>query len=196
MGALGVDRGFADRGPSRAWSLPSPRIEQAWLPLQRVLPEPRKPHSLSSEHRSPKSRRPRTGNANMVQVSTVILVHGAWANASAWAKVLPQLETAGVTAIAAQLPLTTLPDDAAALRRAIALSDGPVLLVGHSYGGAVITEAGMDPKVAGLVYVAAFAPGAGESAGGLGAGAPPTRILEVAIPDAGGFLKLTRDGVT
>ena len=130
----------------------------------------------------------------MVQVSTVILVHGAWANASAWAKVLPQLGAAGVTAVAAQLPLTTLPDDAATLRRAIALAEGPVLLVGHSYGGSVITEAGTDPKVAGLVYVAAFAPGAGESAGGLGAGAPPTRILDVAIPDAQGFLKLTREG--
>jgi pimeloyl-ACP methyl ester carboxylesterase len=130
----------------------------------------------------------------MVQVSTVILVHGAWANASAWAKVLPQLEAAGVTAVAAQLPLTTLPDDAATLRRAIALAEGSVLLVGHSYGGSVITEAGTDPKVAGLVYVAAFAPGAGESAGGLGAGAPPTRILDVAVPDAQGFLKLTREG--
>lgn len=132
----------------------------------------------------------------MVQVSTVILVHGAWANASAWSKVLPRLQAAGVTAIAAQLPLTTLPDDAATLKRAIALAESPVLLVGHSYGGAVITEAGTDPKVVGLVYVAAFAPGAGESAGGLGAGAPPTRILEVAVPDAAGFLKLTREGAT
>lgn len=130
----------------------------------------------------------------MVQISSVILVHGAWANASAWAKVLPLLDVAGVTAIAAQLPLTTLPEDAATLKRAIALAEGPVLLVGHSYGGAVITETGTDPKVAGLVYVAAFAPGAGESAGGLGAGAPPTRILEVAVPDAQGFLKLTREG--
>jgi pimeloyl-ACP methyl ester carboxylesterase len=70
-----------------------------------------------------------------------------------------------------------------------------VLLVGHSYGGSVITEAGADPKVAGLVYVAAFAPDAGESAGSLGAGGPPTRLLEVVRPDAEGFFKLTRTGV-
>ena len=131
----------------------------------------------------------------MVQVSTVILVHGAWANACAWSKVLPLLEAAGLDALATQLPLTSLPDDAATLRRAIALVDGPVLLVGHSYGGAVITEAGLAPKVAGLVYVAAFAPGAGESAGGLGASGPPTRLVDVVRPDEHGFLKLSREGM-
>jgi len=131
----------------------------------------------------------------MIQVSTVILVHGAWANASAWTKVLPMLEAAGIEALAAQIPLTSLPDDAATLRRAIALAQRPVLLVGHSYGGSVITEAGLDPKVVGLVYVAAFAPGAGESAGILAAGGPLTRLRDVARPDDQGFLNLTREGV-
>ncbi len=131
----------------------------------------------------------------MAKVSNILFVHGAWANASAWDKVLPLIEAAGLTGIAVSLPLTSLPDDAATLKRAIELIDGPVLLVGHSYGGAVITEAGADPKVAGLVYVAAFAPDAGESAGSLGAGGPPTRLLEVVRPDAHGFFKLTRTGV-
>jgi pimeloyl-ACP methyl ester carboxylesterase len=131
----------------------------------------------------------------MAKVSNIIFVHGAWANSSAWDKVLPLVEKAGLTATSASLSLTSLPDDAATLKRAIDLVDGPLLLVGHSYGGSVITEAGADPKVAGLVYVAAFAPDAGESAGSLGAGGPPTRLLEVVRPDAHGFFKLTREGV-
>jgi pimeloyl-ACP methyl ester carboxylesterase len=131
----------------------------------------------------------------MAKVSNIIFVHGAWANSSAWDKVLPLVEKAGLNATAVSLPLTSLPDDAATLKRAIELVDGPLLLVGHSYGGSVITEAGLDPKVAGLVYVAAFAPDAGESAGSLGAGGPPNRLLEVVRPDAHGFFKLTREGV-
>lgn len=130
----------------------------------------------------------------MTKVQNILFVHGAWANASAWEKVLP-LVAAGLTGTAVSLPLTSLMDDAVTLKRAIELVDGPLLLVGHSYGGAVITEAGDEPKVAGLVYVAAFAPDAGESAGSLGAGGPSTRILEVVRPDAHGFFKLTREGV-
>jgi pimeloyl-ACP methyl ester carboxylesterase len=131
----------------------------------------------------------------MAKITNILFVHGAWANSSAWEKVLPLVEAAGLTGTAVSLSLTSLADDAATLKRAIALIDGPVLLVGHSYGGSVITEAGADPKVAGLVYVAAFAPDAGESAGSLGAGGPPTRLLEVVRPDAEGFFKLTRTGV-
>ena len=115
----------------------------------------------------------------MVQVSTVILAHGAWSNSSVWTKVLPLLNDAGITSTAAQLPLTALAEDSAALTRAIALAEGPVLLVGHSYGGVVITQAGSSPKVTGLIYVAAFAPGAGESADSMAAGgaaySPPRR---------------------
>jgi pimeloyl-ACP methyl ester carboxylesterase len=131
----------------------------------------------------------------MAKVSNIVFVHGAWANSSAWDKVMPLIEAAGLTGTAVSLALASLPEDAAIVKRAIALIDGPLLLVGHSYGGSVITEAGSDPKVAGLVYVAAFAPDKGQSAGSLGAGGPPTRLLEVVRPDANGFFKLTREGV-
>lgn len=131
----------------------------------------------------------------MSTISTVLLVHGAWADGHSWAKVIPLLGERGFRAVAVQLPLTSLPDDAAAVRRAIALEDGPLLLVGHSYGGAVISEAGDDPKVAGLVYAAAFAPDVGESAVSLGNTVPPAPMAREVRPDAGGFLKLTRAGV-
>jgi len=94
----------------------------------------------------------------MAKVSNILFVHGAWANSSAWEKVLPLINAASLTGTAVSLSLTSLADDVATVKRAIALIDGPLLLVGHSYGGVVITEAGSDPKVAGLVYVAAFAP--------------------------------------
>jgi len=93
----------------------------------------------------------------------VVLIHGAWADGSSWSKVIALLQPVGLHVVAVQIPLTSLADDVAATKRAIALQDGPVVLVGHSYGGAVITEAGNDPKVVGLVYVAAFAPAEGES---------------------------------
>src|ERR1700674_107372 len=89
-------------------------------------------------------------------VHNVVLVHGAWADGSSWAKVIPLLEKAGLNAVAVQNPLTSFADDLAATKRAVALQDGPVILVGHSWGGVVISEAGVDPKVAGLVYVAAL----------------------------------------
>jgi pimeloyl-ACP methyl ester carboxylesterase len=94
--------------------------------------------------------------------NTVILVHGAWADASSWSKVIPRLVAAHLNVVAVNLPLTSLADDVAAAERAIALVNGPVLLVGHSYGGAVITEAGNDLKVVGLIFVA-YAPDNGES---------------------------------
>ena len=131
----------------------------------------------------------------MAKTSSILFVHGAWANSSAWNKVLPLVEAAGLVGTAVSLSLTSLSEDAATLKRAIDLIGGPLLLVGHSYGGAVITEAGHDAKVSGLVYVAAFAPDAGESCGSLGAGGPATRLLEVVRPDAHGFFKLTREGV-
>jgi len=127
--------------------------------------------------------------------NNILLVHGAWADGSAWNKVIPSLLAAGFDVTAIQMPLTTLQDDEAALRRALALVDAPVILVGHSYGGAVITEGGCDEKVVGLVYISGFAPDTGESAGSLGAGGPPTRLPEVLVPDASGFLKLSRTGV-
>jgi pimeloyl-ACP methyl ester carboxylesterase len=97
-------------------------------------------------------------------VKNIVLVHGAFADGTSWAKVIPILEAEGYHVVAVQNPLTSLGDDVAATKRAIALQDGPVILVAHSWGGAVITQAGDDPKVAGLVYVAAYAPDAGQSA--------------------------------
>ncbi len=112
----------------------------------------------------------------MAKSSDVILVHGAWADGSSWAKVIPLLAARGHTVIAVQLPLTSLGDDVATVKRAIALASGPIVMAGHSYGGAVISEAGNDPKVETLVYIAAFAPDAGESAGSLGASVEPAPL--------------------
>jgi pimeloyl-ACP methyl ester carboxylesterase len=131
----------------------------------------------------------------MPHVSNVILVHGAWADGSAWGKVLPLLAEAGLNATAVQLQLSSLAEDVATLKRAIALIDGPTLLVAHSYGGAVITQGGDEPKVAGLVYITGFGPDVGESAASLGANGPPTSLPDNLRPDAAGFLKLTRAGV-
>ena len=84
-------------------------------------------------------------------VKNIVLVHGAFADGSSWAKVIPILQAKGYNVTAVQNPLTSLADDVAATKRALARQDGPVILVGHSWAGVVITEAGMDPKVVGLV---------------------------------------------
>jgi pimeloyl-ACP methyl ester carboxylesterase len=97
-------------------------------------------------------------------VKNIVLVHGAFADGTSWAKVIPILEARGFHVVAVQNPLTSLSDDVNATRRIIAMQDGPVILVGHSWGGAVISEVGDDPKVAGLVYVAAYVPDVGMSA--------------------------------
>jgi pimeloyl-ACP methyl ester carboxylesterase len=131
----------------------------------------------------------------MAKAANVILVHGAWADGSCWSKVIPILESRALRVTAVQLPLTSFDSDVAALRRAIALADGPTVLVGHSYGGVVITEAGNDAKVVGLVYIAAFAPDAGQSAGSLGASVAPTPLGAEIRPDKEGYLKLTEPGV-
>jgi pimeloyl-ACP methyl ester carboxylesterase len=100
----------------------------------------------------------------MSVVKNIVLVHGAFADGSSWSKVIPLLQEMGYRAVAVQNPLTSLADEVAFTKRIIALQDGPVILVGHSWGGAVITQAGDDPKVAALVYVTAYAPEAGQSA--------------------------------
>ncbi|GAB4021286.1 alpha/beta fold hydrolase [Spirosoma koreense] len=128
-------------------------------------------------------------------VSNVVLVHGAFADGSSWSKVIPLLEAKGLSVIAVQNPLTSLADDVAAAKRAIALLNGPVLLVGHSWGGVVISEAGNDPAVAGLVYVAAFAPDDAQSLIDASQSVPPAPGLSEAKPDASGFLSLTQKGV-
>jgi pimeloyl-ACP methyl ester carboxylesterase len=97
-------------------------------------------------------------------VKNIVLVHGAFADGSSWTKVISLLQTMGYNAVAVQNPMTSLADEVAFTKRIIGLQDGPVLLVGHSWGGAVITQAGDDPKVVGLMYVTAYAPEVGESA--------------------------------
>src|SRR6201996_1887376 len=128
-------------------------------------------------------------------IHNIVLVHGAWADGSSWQKLIPILEEKGYHVVCVQNPLTSFADDVAATKRLIDAQDGPVLLVGHSYGGAVITEAGNNPKVAGLVYVAAFAPDAGESSGSLGQPYGPTPGVAELRPIADGFLVLTPKGV-
>jgi len=131
----------------------------------------------------------------MQTVTNVVLVHGAWADGSSWSKVIPLLQAKGLNVSAVQNPLTSIADDVAATHRIINAQDGPVLLAGHSYGGAVITEAGNNPKVAGLVYVAAFAPDEGETLGGLAGKFPVAPAFSEIHPIEDGFLLLTRKGI-
>jgi len=126
---------------------------------------------------------------------SIVLVHGAWADGSCWSKVIVLLQAKGFHVVAVQNPLTSLADDVAATKRIIALQDGPVILVGHSYAGVVITEAGNDPKVVGLVYVAAFAPGEGESINSVSKPYPPAPLGGELRPDALGFLTATPKGI-
>jgi pimeloyl-ACP methyl ester carboxylesterase len=128
-------------------------------------------------------------------VKNIVLVHGAWADGSCWSKVIALLQAKGFRVVAVQNPLTSLADDVAATKRIIALQDGPVILVGHSYAGVVITEAGNDPKVLGLVYVAAFAPREGESINSVSKPYPPAPLGGELRPDDQGFLTATRKGI-
>lgn len=119
---------------------------------------------------------------------TVVLVHGFWGGAAHWANVILELSRRGHTHIrAVELPLTSLSEDATRTREMVQQVEGPVVLVGHSYGGAVITEAGNLPNVTGLVYVAAFAPDAGESPGQISEQNPPEAFANIE-PDSDGRL--------
>jgi len=127
-------------------------------------------------------------------IPAVVLVHGAWADASSWQRVIPILLAKGLKVVAVQNPTTSLAADVAVARQAIDLVDGPVVLVGHSWGGTVITEAGNAPNVKALVYVAAFAPDVGQSTGDQvqAHDAPPG--LSTAVPFGEGFLKMSAEG--
>lgn len=133
--------------------------------------------------------------SNADPIRNVVLVHGAFADGSSYARVIPLLEAEGFRVTAVQNPLTSLADDAAAARRAIAIQDGSVVLVGHSWGGMVISEAGNDPKVAALVYIAALVPESGQSTNDVLKPYPPTPGLANVRPDEEGFLSLTRKGI-
>lgn len=128
-------------------------------------------------------------------VRNVILVHGAYADGSSYGKVIPLLRARGLRVVAVQNPLTSLADDVAATRRALARADGPVILIGHSSAGMVITEAGNDPKVAGLVYISAIVPDDGQSARDALKGYAPTPGGAEQKPDAAGYLTITRKGI-
>jgi pimeloyl-ACP methyl ester carboxylesterase len=128
--------------------------------------------------------------AHAEPAKSIVLVHGAFADGTSWAKVIPLLAAKGYTVVAVQNPLSSLADDVAATKRAMEGVPGPVILVGHSWAGVVITEAGNDPKVAGLVYVAAFAPDEGESVNGLGKGKPAPPWAAALQVDSGGFARL------
>jgi pimeloyl-ACP methyl ester carboxylesterase len=134
-----------------------------------------------------------TAHAASGPIKNVVLVHGAFADGSSWSKVITLLQDKGYNVTAVQLPLSSLELDVAATQRALARQDGPVILVGHSWAGVVITEAGTDSKVAGLVYVAAFAPDQGENVGDLGKAYPPPPALAAPNVDAQGFLTLSPD---
>jgi pimeloyl-ACP methyl ester carboxylesterase len=124
--------------------------------------------------------------------ATIVLVHGAFVDGSGWAGVHRILRDNGYRVVVVQNPTTSLADDVAVIRRAIAACEGEVILVGHSYGGVVITEAGSDPKVLTLVYIAAFAPDQGESVSSLIANTPPDAPAPPILPPIDGFLLLDK----
>ncbi len=139
-----------------------------------------------------------TGKELMAQTHTspvvknIVLVHGGLVDGSGWKDVYKALKKDGYTVAIVQIPTISLADDVAVTKRAIATLSGPVILVGHSYGGVVITEAGNDPKVAGLVYVTAFAPDKGESAASLIKNAPQGAPVPPILPPQDGYLFLDK----
>jgi pimeloyl-ACP methyl ester carboxylesterase len=125
---------------------------------------------------------------------SIVLVHGAFADATSWQHVIPLLERDGYTVTAVQNTLTSLPDDVATTKRVIDAQTGAVVVVGHSYGGSVITGAAAgNPNVQALVYVAAFAPEAGETLSALGAKYAASPLIKALVPDAAGFLYINRE---
>jgi pimeloyl-ACP methyl ester carboxylesterase len=125
-------------------------------------------------------------------VKNVVLVHGGFVDGSGWQGVYDVLTKDGYNVSIVQNPTVSLADDVAATKRTLAAQNGPAILVGHSYGGVVITEAGNDPKVAGLVYIAAFAPDTGESVSALIKNPPPGAPVPPILPPQDGYLFLDR----
>jgi pimeloyl-ACP methyl ester carboxylesterase len=133
-------------------------------------------------------QQPRSGE----NVKNVVLVHGGFVDGSGWQGVYDVLKKDGYNVSIVQNPTNSLADDVAVTKRMLAVQDGPAILVGHSYGGVVITEAGTDPKVAGLVYIAAFAPDKGESVSGLIKNPTPGAPVPPILPPQDGYLFLDR----
>jgi pimeloyl-ACP methyl ester carboxylesterase len=134
-------------------------------------------------------------SAAQLKAKTAVLVHGAFADGSSWQKVIPYLEKAGLKVIAVQNPLDSLENDVAATKRAIRNAEGPVVLVGHSWAGVVITQAGDDEKVKSLVYVAAYAPDKGESLESASSRYPNPESLSTFVKDPDGYLTISEDGI-
>jgi len=127
-----------------------------------------------------------------LKATNVVLVHGGFVDGSGWEGVYKILTKDGYTVSVVQNPTISLAGDVAATKRIVAAQNGPVVLVGHSYGGAVITEAGNDPKVAGLVYITAFAPDRGESVSTLIKNPPPGAPVPPILPPQDGYLFLDK----
>jgi pimeloyl-ACP methyl ester carboxylesterase len=127
-----------------------------------------------------------------MSATSVVLVHGAWMDGGGWEGVYNILKHDGLKVSVVQNSTASLADDVAATKRVLAEQDGPVILVGHSYGGVVISEAGTDAKVAGLVYVSAFAPDGGESIAKLLKTAPPDAPVPPILPPQDGYLLLDK----
>src|SRR5713101_1698556 len=127
-----------------------------------------------------------------VEARNVVLVHGAWADGSSWSEVIPILQAAGLHVTAVQNPLSSLADSVEATKRALAEQDGPTVLVAHSWGGTVISQVGTDPKVTGLVYIAARAPDANEDFVAL-SGKFPTMPVRAGVQERDGFTNLSEE---
>src|SRR5256885_17258232 len=128
----------------------------------------------------------------MASIKNVVLVHGGFVDGAGWGSVYKILKNGGYRVSIVQNPTISLQDDAAATQRILATQDGPAILVGHSYGGAVITEAGTHPKVAALVYIAAFAPDKGEAVNTIIDDPPPVAPVPPSLPPQAGILFLHR----
>lgn len=135
------------------------------------------------------------GTPRDLDAPTVVIVHGAWVDATDWREVIALLQVKGLSVVAVQNPLSSLRDDVDTVTRAISHQPGPIVLVGQDYGGTVITQAGNHPRVAALVYVAAFAPDAGESTTDTQEDYPSPPCVARLEVDAGGFLYLAPDAV-
>jgi pimeloyl-ACP methyl ester carboxylesterase len=132
------------------------------------------------------------GREEIMMAKSIVLVHGGFVDGAGWEGVYKILKRDGYSVSIVQNPTISLEDDVAVTKRILAAQDGPTILVGHSYGGAVITEAGSDPKVAGLVYITAFAPDKGESVASLIENPPPGAPVPPILPPQDGYLFLDK----
>jgi pimeloyl-ACP methyl ester carboxylesterase len=149
--------------------------------------------SVAAIMAAPSSRGAPTATGPLPAAKNVVLVHGAYADGSCWADVIPFLQAQGLTVASVQNPLRTLEEDVEFANRTLALMDGPTVLVGHSYSGMIVTQAGVDPKVTALVYIAARAPDAGEDYTALAAQFPTPPASAGLIKATDGYAQLSEE---